>query len=274
MADTQDLGSCGASCAGSSPASPTTIIKQQIIVTQAVILAAGFGERLRPLTALLPKPLLPLWGEPVIGRTIRALEKSGIRRIAVNLHWQAPQLREYLAAWRGEAEITLSPEQEILGTGGALVPLAGWLADAPFLMVNGDIAWEADLTALVAALGQHKRIAAAWLMRRRGPQTVEYDRHGNIVTYRSRNPGASGTATFCGLQVVLPEIRDHFPDKKHFSIVEAYELAQAAGRPVAGVRLRGSYWRDLGTPRDYLRAHGEQKLRARRRGRVAGLAGS
>lgn len=265
LADTQDLGSCGASCAGSSPASPTnTCYRSGLQISQAVILAAGFGERLRPLTAQTPKPLLPLWGEPVIGRTIRALEAIGVERIAVNLHWGSSLLESYLRSWRGSAEITLAPEAEILGTGGALVPLTGWLGKAPFWLVNGDIAWWADLSPLAAALQQKGRIAAAWLMPRRGPQTVGYNSRGDITTFRSSVAGSPGTATFCGVQAVWPEISNYFPEKKMFSIVEAYQQAQQAGLAVAGVRLAQAYWRDIGTLEGYLQAHGEVKQFARR----------
>ncbi len=241
-------------------------------IVQAVVLAAGMGERLRPLTERVPKPLLPIWGVPVIGRTLRALEAAGVRRIAVNLHWRAEALQEYLEHWPGPAVIALSHEEEILGTGGALRPLRDWLGADPFWLVNGDIVWHADLAPLAAALSARGgRIAAAWLMPRRGPQTVACGPEGDIATYRSPTPKAPGTATFCGVQLVSPEIAAFFPGERRFSIVAAYERAQAAGRPVAGVRLRGAYWCDIGTPEGYLRAHGELK-RLAQRGRPAGMA--
>lgn len=233
-------------------------------IEQAVVLAAGMGERLRPLTERVPKPLLPVWGVPVIERTLRALEAAGVRRIAVNLHWQAEALQAYLTRWSGPAVITLSHETEILGTGGALRPLRDWFGSTPFWLVNGDIVWHADLAPLVTALNMRGRVAAAWLMPRRGPQTVACTPEGDIATYRSPTPGAPGTATFCGIQLVSPEIVNFFPEQRSFSIVIAYERAQAAGRPVAGVRLRGSYWCDIGTPEGYLRAHADLKRLARR----------
>lgn len=240
-------------------------------IEQAVVLAAGMGERLRPLTERVPKPLLPLWGEPLIARTIRTLEAAGVRRIAVNLHWRAEAIQDYLAGWPGPAEITFSYEDEILGTGGALRPLRAWLGTDPFWLVNGDIVWHVDLAPLINALQKRGRIAAAWLMPRRGPQTVAYGRNGNIITYRSPMPKRAGTATFCGVQLITSEIFNHFPDTPHFSIVTAYERAQAAGWSVAGVRVPGAYWCDAGTPAGYLQAHDDVKQLARR-GHPAGAA--
>lgn len=240
-------------------------------IKQALVLAAGMGERLRPLTERIPKPLLPLWGEPLIAQTIRTLEAAGVRRIAVNLHWRAEALRDYLSAWPGPAILTFSYEAEILGTGGALRPLRDWLGNDPFWLVNGDIVWHVDLAPLVDALPTRDRIAAAWLMPRRGPQTVAYDRKGDITTYRSPAPTRAGTATFCGVQLISPEIVNFFPDKPCFSIITAYERAQAAGRPVAGVRVPNSYWCDAGTLAGYLQAHADVK-RLARRGHPAGAA--
>jgi len=242
-----------------------------IAVKTAVVLAAGLGERLRPLTERLPKPMLPVWGLPLIERTIRSLEAAGVQRVAVNLHWRAGAARAWLERRRGPAEIRLSEESEILGTGGALRPLRAWLGDAPFWLVNGDIVWHAGLEPLAAAFGKNGRIAAAWLEPRRGPRTVSCKPNGDIATFRHAAPKSPGTATFCGLQIVSPELFGFFPDERTFSIIVAYERAQAAGRPVAGVRLPGSYWCDIGSIACYLRAHGELK-RLARRGHPAGAA--
>jgi NDP-sugar pyrophosphorylase family protein/aminoglycoside/choline kinase family phosphotransferase len=240
-------------------------------IEKAVVLAAGFGERLRPLTERMPKPLLPVWGVPLIERTLRALEAAGVREVAVNLHWMAGPLQTFLSGRRGPATVRFSPEPEILGTGGALRPLRDWLGDAPFWLVNGDIVWHADLAPLVAAFYRRGRIAAAWLDPRRGPRTVACGPRGDIETFRSPAPRSRGTATFCGVQLVSPALFDFFPGETAFSIVDAYERAQAAQRPVAGVRLANSYWCDAGTVERYLRTHADLK-RLAARGQPAGAA--
>ena len=86
-------------------------------VKKAVVLAAGFGTRLRPLTLVRPKPLLPVWGVPMLERILRMLESWGVEEIAVNAHWQAPQVRQFVASRKGRAKVSVAEEPEILGTG-------------------------------------------------------------------------------------------------------------------------------------------------------------
>src|SRR5574344_2653965 len=118
---------------------------------RALVLAAGFGTRLRPLTEQSPKPLMPLWGIPLIERTLRKLEDWGVGEVVVNLHWRADRLRAYLQSRKGKAAIVFSEEKEILGTGGALRPLAGRF-DGPFWIVNADVAWSIDSQPFLDAL--------------------------------------------------------------------------------------------------------------------------
>lgn len=231
---------------------------------KAVILAAGMGTRLRSLTWALAKPLVPLWGQPLIARLVAMLEQWGVTEILVNLHWQPAAVRAALAAQAGPARFRFFEEDVLLGTGGALRPMRPFLAEGPFWIVNADIAADLAPAPLLRALGRRPQaLAAAWLDPRRGPRTVETDGDGLIATYRSRQPGKPGTATFCGLQAVRPEIFDFFPPQPACSLVEIYERAATAGRPVAGVRVPGSFWDDAGTTSAYLRIHAEVRRRAR-----------
>jgi len=230
----------------------------------AVILSAGLGTRLRPLTWALPKPLVPLWGRPLIAHLVSLLESWGVEEILVNLHWQPAAVRAALAAHAGPARIRFFEEADLLGTGGALRPMQSVLAGGPFWIVNADIAADVDPAPLLRALARRETaLAAVWLDPRRGPRTVATDRRGLVATYRSKQPGAPGTATFCGLQVARPALFDFLPPRPAFSLIELYERAAAAGRPVAGVRVPGSFWSDAGTVPAYLEIHADVRRRAR-----------
>ena len=236
---------------------------------KALVLAAGLGTRLRPLTEACPKPLMPLWNVPLIEHVLRLLESWGVREIAVNLHWRPEALKAHLSSRKGSAAIRVSHEPEILGTGGALRPLRDFLKDGPFWVMNADIAAALDPEPLLAAFERGDGLAAAWLEPKKGPRTVEADRRGRITCYRSPTPGVPGTYTFCGLQLLSPAIFDFLPDSPFSTLVDAYNRAMERNRFVDGVAVKGSYWDDAGTVEAYLRIHGDAK-RAARNGQAGG----
>ena len=238
---------------------------------KAIILAAGLGTRLRPLTSALPKPLMPLWDIPLLEHTLRLLEAWGVEEIAVNTHWLPQTIEAYLATRKGTARTQISFEPEILGTGGALRPLRAFLGDEPFWMINADIAAAVEPEPLMAAFEQGDRLAAVWLEPKKGPRTVEMDRKGRVTCWRSPTPGVEHTFTFCGLQLLSPRIFDYLPEAAFCSIVEGYQRAMQAGIFATGVAVAESYWDDAGTIEAYLRIHGEVKKLAQKQKVGGGL---
>lgn len=222
---------------------------------KALVLAAGLGTRLRPLTFGCPKPMLPLWNVPLLERVLAQLESWGVEEIAVNLHWRPEAVERHLASRGGKARVRVSFEPEILGTGGALRPVRDFLSDAPFWMVNADIVASLKPDDLVGAFSSGGGLASAWLEPKKGPRTVEADRKGRITCFRSPTPGVPGTFTFCGVQVVSPRVFEFLPESGFCTIVEAYEGAMRQGLLVDGVVVKGSYWNDAGTPEAYLQIH-------------------
>jgi len=238
--------------------------------TQAVVLAAGLGTRLRPLTLARPKPLMPLWNVPLLERILRLLEGWGVERIAVNLHSQPEAIRAFLDRRNGKASIRTSYEPEILGTAGALRPLRSFLGAEPFWVVNADIAARVAAEPLLQAFAAGDGLAAAWLEPKKGPRTVEADRRGRITCYRSPTPGVPGTFTFCGLQLVSPRIFEFLPERPFCTLVEAYEHALEHGVCVQGVAVKDSFWDDAGTVEAYLRLHGQKSEVGGQRSEVGG----
>ena len=117
---------------------------------KALILAAGFGTRLAPHTQKLPKALFPVAGTPVLGRMIAALKQAGCSSIAVNAHHLAHQIQTYLSQNDFGLPVRLSPEPEILGTGGAIRQLADYWDEEPFIVINADIITNIDLADVYA----------------------------------------------------------------------------------------------------------------------------
>ena len=226
---------------------------------KALVLAAGLGTRLRPLTEVCPKPLMPLWNVPLIEHVLRLLESWGVEEIAVNLHWQPERLKAYLAARTGQAKIRFSYEPEILGTGGSLRPLRSFFADEPFWVMNADIAAALDPAPLLKAFEAGNRLAATWLEPKKGPRTVETDRRGRVTCYRSPTPGVRGTFTLCGLHVLSPDVFGYLSDRPFCTLVDIYERAMEDNRFVDGVAVPGSYWDDAGTVEAFLRIHADAK---------------
>ncbi len=223
---------------------------------KAVVLAAGLGTRMRPLSHDLPKPLMPFHGRPSLERALLMLRDWGVEEVLVNLHAGAGDMLAWILAnpVRG-LRLSLSHEPAVLGTGGALVR-ARWFLDAnPFWIVNADIACALDPAPLRAAFDAPGVLASVWVHAGCGPRTVETDR-GYVRDFRSATPGAPGTATFCGVHLADPEVLRFLPREERFgTIVSAYEAAIRAGRRIAAVEIPGSFWADLGTPRQVIEAH-------------------
>jgi NDP-sugar pyrophosphorylase family protein/aminoglycoside/choline kinase family phosphotransferase len=242
---------------------------------KALLLAAGFGTRMRPLTYDTPKPMMPLWGKPLIGHAIDQLIRWGVEDILVNTHHAPQSIVAYCRA-RGSdrCRIQVSFEPDILGTGGAL-KRASWFFDKePFWMMNTDIAADLDPMPMVRDFHREKAVAVLWMHGALGPRTVEMEpgrprpRQSAVATrildFASRTPGKDGTYTFCGLQLLSPRILEFLPHEPFSTVVHAYRSAMRSGERVLGIDLPDAFWADLGTPERYLTAH-RDVFNARRR---------
>ena len=212
---------------------------------KAIVLAAGFGTRLRPLTCAVPKPLLPVWGTPMLERVVAMLRERGVEDIAVNCHY----LHEQVEVWCAENGCRAVCEPEILGTGGVLNPLREWIGDDDFYLVNGDIVFsdppELDLSG--------EGVIAAAAVTLSGPRTIEVEPNSKFITcWRSPDPGWEGTFTFCGFSLFKAEILDYVGKTGFSSIVEACEKAMMDGKFVKAFTGEDFRWTDAGTTESYI----------------------
>lgn len=233
--------------------------------THALILAAGLGARLRPLTWKTPKPLMTVWGVPLIDHAIGLLKRWGVESFAINTHWRADLLEEHLSKRWPETPFRVSFEPEILGTGGALLPLRDFLEpQSTFWIFNADVLASLSPEPLLREQAESEALATLWLTSLAGPRTVATDPDRRIASFRSLNPGTEGTATFSGVHLVSGRIYRYLGTSVPASIVPAYERALAEGERVCGVEVPESYWADSGTPKTLLEIHREVRERHRR----------
>ena len=225
---------------------------------RALVLAAGRGERLRPLTATLPKPLLPVAGRPLLAWTLERLRTAGCDAVAINLHHLGRQIRDTFGERYRNLPLVYSEEPELLGTGGALPPLREFFASADrVIVVNGDSLCRWPIEALLAA-HQRRRPAATLLVHRKidvrafgGGVALEDDaivafRRGGLADLAARRH-----LVFAGAQVLEPEVLERIPDGPGDLVSGLYEPLLAEGAPIAAVATE-RIWHDLGTPQRYL----------------------
>jgi mannose-1-phosphate guanylyltransferase len=178
-----------------------------------MVLAAGLGTRLRPLTYEITKPMVPVLDRPVMAHIVDLLDRHGFERVIANLHYFPDSIREYF----GE-RLTYRYEPELLGTAGGVRACAEFFGDDSFLVISGDALTDIDLTALAARHRQSGGVAT--LAVKQVPDTREYgvvlhDRAGRITGFQEkpRPDEALSDLGNCGIYVFTPEIFDYFPER-------------------------------------------------------------
>jgi len=225
----------------------------------AIILSAGFGSRLSPLTDILPKPLIPVFGLPMLQLVATNLKLAGIDSIAVNTHYLSDQISNAVSEFPEADSFEIFYEPEILGTGGAVVNARSLLKqhDA-FLIHNSDILTDFDLRKMLAY--HHKSKAKITMVVLDGPENrVRVTPDGkihDILDSLGRNPGGQ-LLTYGGVMVISKSIFDYLPvNPENFSIIRAVlDMMRAEPDAVYAHNISGSYWRDLGTLPEYFSAH-------------------
>jgi N-acetyl-alpha-D-muramate 1-phosphate uridylyltransferase len=225
----------------------------------AMLLAAGLGTRMRPLTDRTPKPMLPLGGKALIDHALDRLATAGVTTVVVNAHWQADRLQAHLAARQALPPHTiLRRETALLETGGGVKAALGLLGPAPFFVVNGDAFWldgpRPALERLVTAFDPAE-VDGVVLVHRTfqvhadvGMGDFVVDNRGGL---RRRGEREVVPYIYAGLQLIVPALLAGTPDGA-FSMNRAWDTAMAAGRLRAVVH--DGLWFHLSTPADLAEA--------------------
>jgi MurNAc alpha-1-phosphate uridylyltransferase len=219
----------------------------------AVILSAGLGTRMRPLTLTTPKPLLKLEGRPILAHTLHRLRVAGVDKIIVNAHHLADRIAGFLEAYPG---VVLSVEEELLETGGAIVAMRekNLLPEKPFFIINGDAFWvdgPFDTLGRLAEAFEPEKTDALLLLARTAGAVAETGK-GDFLwprdgVLRRREEREIAPYLYAGVQIVTPALFADAPAPP-FSMNLLWDNAMAAGRLDAVVH--DGLWFHLSTPDD------------------------
>jgi mannose-1-phosphate guanylyltransferase len=244
---------------------------------RALVLAAGLGTRLRPLTDHTPKPLLPVRGVPILGHTLAQLAASGCEAAAVNLHYLGDQIRRRFGDSHAGMPLTWSEEPDLLGTLGALHPLKQFFAPADLvLLINGDSLCRWPLRRLIRKHLAGGAGATLLLTSRPDPAIfsggVGIDGSGGILSFRAGDPERGEVvrrAVFAGAHVLSPHLLSRVGPGKADVVRDLYRPMLEAGERIDTLVDAGR-WHDLGTPQrfldgvlDWARADWPERLRRR-----------
>ena len=219
---------------------------------KAMILAAGLGTRLRPLTHHTPKPLIPVNDIPLIFYNLALLKKQGITHVVINLHHLGAQIRKVLGDGRRFGfHFDYSNEKKILGTGGGIKKAEKFLKNAPFLVLNGDIIADVNLKKLIATHRKEKNIATLVLRPAKKEKFGKIRIRGKkIVSMLGLPRGKTGTpAFFAGIHVIENRfLKTQKKGGKSCIIRQGYIPLLQKGEKIGAWMQQQGFWNDLGTP--------------------------
>jgi mannose-1-phosphate guanylyltransferase len=228
-----------------------------------MVMAAGLGTRLRPLTYEVPKPLVPVANRPVIEHILRGLSASGFGEVVANLHWFADAVRETLGDGSDAGvELTFRYEEELLGTAGGVRNVADYLTEGgdSFVVMAGDALTDIDLRALAEAHERHGGIAT--LATKRVDNTREFgvvvtDSDGRVQGFQEKPDPAEALSDIanCMIYAFRPEVFEYFPDDEVLDFAHDVFPALLAHDVPFHAHVIGEYWNDVGSIAEYVQGN-------------------
>jgi NDP-sugar pyrophosphorylase family protein len=242
---------------------------------KAMILAAGLGTRLRPLTNDRPKALVEIAGRTLLAITLERLPTFGIHEVIINVHHFADKVVDYLRVHRDSGmRIVISREDVLLDTGGGLKKAAWFFlenpetSNEPFLLHNVDVLSTIDLRRMAELHTQRNALATLAVQNRKTSRYLLFDSAMNLCGRRS---GENGTPelvrtasdvtalAFSGIHMVSPRLLSMLSEDGAFSIITSYLRLAAQGEMIQAFRADDYYWRDLGKPENVAQAEEDIK---------------
>ena len=214
---------------------------------RAMVLAAGLGTRLRPLTYEITKPMVPVLDRPVMAHIVDLLDEHGFEHVIANLHYFPDSIREYFGD-----RLSYRYEEELLGTAGGVRGCAEFFGDEPFLVISGDALTDIDLTAFAARHREAEGIAT--LAVKHVTDTREYgvvlhDRGGRITGFQEKPAPDEALSNLgnCGIYLFDPRIFDYFPERPFVDWAQDVFPTLLANDVPFHIHEVGEYWNDVGS---------------------------
>jgi len=224
---------------------------------RAMILAAGLGTRLRPLTNDRPKALVEIAGRTMLDITLERLRAFGVNEVIINVHHFAGMVTDYLEANRNFGmEIEISREDVLLDTGGGLKKAAWFFLesaeDQPFLVHNVDVISNIDLATMMRFHLDRGALATIAVQARSTSRPLLFDQERHLLRRARKDdvdhaPGTQALA-FSGIHVISPRLFEKLTESGAFSIIDSYVRLAAQGEKILAFPADQYYWRDLGRP--------------------------
>lgn len=237
---------------------------------KAMVLAAGLGTRLRPLTNDRPKALVEVGGRTLLDITLARLRTFGIREVIINVHHFAGLVQQYLKANNNFGmEIAVSLEEDLLDTGGGLKKAGHFFldnsshSDEPFILHNVDVISTIDLNRMVQFHTEHQALATLAVQDRKTSRYLLFDEQSQLCGRRSGRDGETELVrfsaqpralAFSGIHVISPRLIRLITEQGAFSIINSYLRLAAQGEKILAFRADEYYWRDLGRLEDLKQA--------------------
>ena len=229
------------------------------MIKTAMILGAGYGRRLLPLTRLRPKPMFQVLNKTMLEWWAEVLVSAGVKRAVINVHHQAEQMLDHIknlaSSFNGRLDIMPSLEEGLLGTGGGLKRAEALLGKSDFLVINADTFTDFDLVKLALKhLANPGRLATLGLLAGREPASVSLGQGGRIICFRAPGPfpGETDRQVYGGVMALSPDIFD-LMEKGPGDIIDVFLRLLPEGRDIFGWTYDPAIWRDMGAVEDYWR---------------------
>ncbi len=222
---------------------------------KAMIYAAGYGKRLHPLTERTPKALINVQNRPMLDWVITHLIHFGVNEIIINTHHLHKKVESFIQNSQYSAQIEISHEKKILGTGGGLYNTLNFWDDSSFFVCNADILCNANLAEFFSNHEQRENLVTLGVNNRVSNSMLLIDETSHLIGRRKNSEqliirqakGRIREVGFCGFHMISPQIFSYFRSPIEFSIIDEYFKILKSGIRISTWHIEDAYWEDIGT---------------------------